>query len=359
MPRKRRTAAHQPASDRGKGLFRTLLAGPGQSLNDAFDRLEHASQISHVAHHRGRNLFGARVDLHEDEGEGYWEFTRIRDDIFVVVGRFAYKDPRLERLAGDGMLQFCFNLSGDLKLQLSRAQLLHLAQPSLLIYHHPHELEITEWTEPSAAERVVAVNIRPQALLELVGERPEDLPPALHDLVVSGAADDIPFVRLPLTAGMFEAASRIIDNPFHGALRLVHCEALATELLCLAVGNIGRLSGEPSEQYTEREIRCLHTARTLVMTQLSRPPTIRQVARASGINETTLKRGFKALFGETVFEFSVRCRMQHALKLFREQRLSVAQVGEAVGYRHQTSFATAFRRHFGLRPKDVRRARRL
>ena len=75
------------------------------------------------------------------------------------------------------------------------------------------------------------------------------------------------------------------------------------------------------------------------------------------MNETTLKHGFKSLFGETIFDFSVRCRMQRALTLLREQRMPVAEVGAAVGYRHQTSFATAFRRHFGMRPKDVRRTR--
>jgi AraC-like DNA-binding protein len=80
------------------------------------------------------------------------------------------------------------------------------------------------------------------------------------------------------------------------------------------------------------------------------------VARATGLNETTLKRGFKAIFGETLFEFSVRCRMQHALKLLRHQHLPVKRVAEATGYRHHTSFATAFLRHFGTRPKDIRGA---
>ena len=46
--------------------------------------------------------------------------------------------------------------------------------------------------------------------------------------------------------------------------------------------------------------------------------------------------------------------MQHALALLRENQLPVARVAEAVGYSHQTSFATAFRRHFGLSPKDAR-----
>lgn len=49
--------------------------------------------------------------------------------------------------------------------------------------------------------------------------------------------------------------------------------------------------------------------------------------------------------------------MQHALTLLRERRLAVARIAESVGYSHQTSFATAFRRHFGMRPRDVRPAK--
>jgi AraC-like DNA-binding protein len=33
----------------------------------------------------------------------------------------------------------------------------------------------------------------------------------------------------------------------------------------------------------------------------------------------------------------------------------VAKAGEAVGYAHSTSFTTAFRRHFDMRPINVRR----
>ena len=91
------------------------------------------------------------------------------------------------------------------------------------------------------------------------------------------------------------------------------------------------------------------------MTQLAPAPTIRQVARVAGMNETTLKRGFKAVYGETVSDFSVRCRMQHALTLLRDQQVSVKRVAAACGYRHQTSFATAFGQHFGLRPSDLRK----
>jgi AraC-like DNA-binding protein len=46
--------------------------------------------------------------------------------------------------------------------------------------------------------------------------------------------------------------------------------------------------------------------------------------------------------------------MQHALMLLRDRQWSVDKVSDAVGYSHSTSFATAFRRHFGMRPIDLR-----
>jgi AraC-like DNA-binding protein len=71
--------------------------------------------------------------------------------------------------------------------------------------------------------------------------------------------------------------------------------------------------------------------------------------------ETALTKGFKAVYGETILDFSLHCRMQHALALLRDRHWSVDRVSDAVGYSHSTSFATAFRRQFGVRPIDVRR----
>ncbi len=75
------------------------------------------------------------------------------------------------------------------------------------------------------------------------------------------------------------------------------------------------------------------------------------MARTIGMNETSLKRRFKAVFGETPFAFCLRSRMERALALLHEGRLPVSLVGEAVGYNHPTSFATAFRRHFKACPE--------
>ena len=342
-----------PASGSG-GLLRGRV-GPGATLADAFAVLEQDSSNLPVIRHPVRNLRGARINLDPADGSGYYELTRIGADVFVIVGNFAYKDPRVELVPGDGRIQFYFKLSGDLTLGVSRTEPLRLNRPSLLVYKQPTGVDLQEWTAPSSLERCVAITFSPEYLTEnFLTSRSGALP----ELALAGSpTEQFKYMRRPLTAPMFELASKLVDNPYDGSLRLVYTEAVTLELMCAAVQGFSSLASAPNEEYSDRDLRCLNAARGLLMQQLSPAPTIRQVARAAGMNETALKHGFKAVFGETLFELSLRCRMQHALTLLRERRLPVARIAESVGYSHQTSFATAFRRHFGLRPKDVRPAK--
>ena len=353
MSTNRKVGNQEAPPRRGEGLFRTILAGPGRTLAEAFANVERAAAVQQVIRHPRRHLFGARITLTPEEGQGYWEVTQIGDHVYVIVENFAYRDPRVELIPGDGLIQFYFKLSGDLTMGVSRTEPLRLNRPSLLVYNQPAGVDLQEWTAPSARERCVAITLPAQYLVDEFLTSTVDAPPQLQALI-SGTPGQFQYYQLPLSTQMFEIATRLVDNPYTGTLALLHTEALTLELLCTAVAGFNILANTPSHEYSEHDLRCLHAARALLIKQLSPAPTIRQVARAVGLNETSLKRGFRAVFGETLFAFSVRCRMQQALKLLREQRLAVARVAEAVGYSHQTSFATAFRRHFGVCPKDAR-----
>jgi AraC-like DNA-binding protein len=345
-----------PTGTQDGGLLRTIFAGPGHSLGEVFANLERAPQVERVVRHPRRDLLGARVSLTPEEGEGFWELTRIRNDFYVVVWNFTYKNPRFEMVPGDGLIQFNFRVTGDLTLAVSRTQPLRFNRPSLLVWAQSPGVDVPEWTAPNAHERLVAISIRPDFLVEHLVTSIADMPPQLQAFV-SNPCGKLNYCQLPLTAQMFEIASKLISNPFNGPLGLVYTEALTLELLCAAVGSFSGLPAAPHEEYTERELRCLQAARGALIQQLAPAPTIRKLARSVGMAETALMRGFKAVYGETIFDFSLRCRMQRALTLLRDQHWSVEKVSEAVGYSHSTSFATAFRRHFALRPIDVRRVK--
>ncbi len=339
------------------GLYRTMVAGAGQSLAQAFAKLGHSTHAQRVVRHPYRNLLGARLPLRPEEGEGYWELTQIDEDIFVVVENFAYKDSRVELVPGDGLVQLYFKLTGDLTMSLGRTEPLRLNRPSLTVYRQPEGIDIDEWIEASARERCVAVTLTPKSFIGNFLDAGNGGFSRLRELL-SSSAHRFEYLQIPLSAEMFRLAEKLVENPFSGVLGLVYTESVTMELLCTTVAAFDSLHGTAVEQYSERELNCLERARKFLLTQLSPAPTIRQTARIAGMSETLLKRGFKTVYGETLFDFSVRCRMQHALSLLRDQGVPVSHAARAVGYRHQASFATAFGRHFGLRPTDVRKSYR-
>jgi AraC-like DNA-binding protein len=157
-----------------------------------------------------------------------------------------------------------------------------------------------------------------------------------------------------VTAEIIQCAAALLNNPVSGLLRLPYAEAKVLELLTLCVAAFGRLEAASVQQFSEADVARFHKAREILATKFSPPPTIASLARELAINETKLKSGFKALFGHTVFEYGHECRMQHALHLLRDKRIRISKVAEAVGYQHQGTFASAFKAHFGIRPKDVR-----
>jgi AraC-like DNA-binding protein len=322
-------------------------------LAEAFENLECSPEVERVVRHAKRGLVGARVTLTPEEGEGYWELTRIRDDFYVILMNFLYKNRRFEQVPGDGLIQFNFKVSGDMTLAPGRTEPLRFNRPSLLIWAQSPGVNVDEWTAACAHERMIAISVRPEFLIEHFLTSTVNMPAQLQAFV-SNPRGNFGYCQLPLTSEMFAAATKLINNSLNGKLALVYTEALTLELLCAAVESLCTLGSLVPEEYTERTMRCLQMARNVLLQQLSPAPTIRQIARQVGIAETALTRGFKAVYGETIFDFSLRCRMQHALKLLREQRWSVDKVSEAIGYSHPTSFATAFRRHFGMRPIEVR-----
>jgi AraC-like DNA-binding protein len=81
-------------------------------------------------------------------------------------------------------------------------------------------------------------------------------------------------------------------------------------------------------------------------------PSIAQLASRVGMNRTKLMHGFHTLFGETIKQHVTRLQMEYAVKMLKEGT-SCRDIASALGYRHQSSFTTAFRTYFGRAPKQT------
>lgn len=94
-------------------------------------------------------------------------------------------------------------------------------------------------------------------------------------------------------------------------------------------------------------------AREILLQHIGEPLTIKELSRKVAINECYLKKGFKELFGTTIFDFYQGQRMEHARYLLYEKGLSVTEVSMMLGYSSISHFSTAFKKHTGLKPCEL------
>lgn len=94
-------------------------------------------------------------------------------------------------------------------------------------------------------------------------------------------------------------------------------------------------------------------AREILIQHIGEPVTIKELSRKVAMNECYLKKGFKEMFGTTIFDFYQSQRMEHAKYLLYEKGLTVTEVSVLLGYSSISHFSTAFKKHTGLKPCEL------
>ncbi|GAA3994763.1 helix-turn-helix transcriptional regulator [Mucilaginibacter dorajii] len=125
-------------------------------------------------------------------------------------------------------------------------------------------------------------------------------------------------------------------------------ELLSTQLLYLE----SRV--DQTEIFSADDRARLQEAKMLIAQDLRSPCSLTELSRKTGLNDFKLKKGFKILFGNTVFGYLAELRMDAAYKLLQEgERVGI--VAETVGYKNAHHFTAAFKKRFNVLPSQVLR----
>ncbi|PHI18750.1 hypothetical protein CEQ90_16475 [Lewinellaceae bacterium SD302] len=101
----------------------------------------------------------------------------------------------------------------------------------------------------------------------------------------------------------------------------------------------------------EEQLRIIRNAESILVSRLQEPPTIPELARMVGINQQTLKQGFRQLYGETINQYLNEKRLEQAGILMRGGELSLKEVALAVGYSNASYFSRKFKEKYSVVPR--------
>lgn len=149
----------------------------------------------------------------------------------------------------------------------------------------------------------------------------------------------------------------LLNHSYTGSLENIYINAQTQMLLLYSLECM--IGDKEIESFSckflanEADREKISKAREILLQNIGEPITIKELSRKVAINECYLKKGFKELFGTTIFDFYQNQRMEHARYLLYEKGLSVTEVSLMLGYSSISHFSTAFKKHTGLKPCEL------
>ena len=83
--------------------------------------------------------------------------------------------------------------------------------------------------------------------------------------------------------------------------------------------------------------------------------SLNDIAREVDRNPTYISHVFRAVTGETLFEYITRLRMELAMKLLRESSMKIQEIAAETGYEEQSYFSQVFKKYTGKSPTEYAR----
>lgn len=159
---------------------------------------------------------------------------------------------------------------------------------------------------------------------------------------------------MQITPAMNRAIVELKACPFVGLTRKIYLEAKVYELfalqldLCDVVANIGQ-----KQVMKSSDIDKIHAAKEYIRLNSGTPCSIIELAHKVGTNDYKLKKGFKELFGTTVFGYLQQIRMEQAHQFLLENEKTVGQIADFLGYQNLSNFTAAFKQYWGYPPSMI------
>jgi len=254
----------------------------------------------------------------------------------------------------DSEFGLSFFLSG--KVRIERHGLTDETDESVGKYYSQCNCDIkeTEWWKAGEKFLRIYLKIEPQEFFSnFIEEDLEQIPIFLRQALIGGKVQPY-YHQGKITGQMRRVLHQILQCPHQGLMKRMYLESKAVELITLHF-----------QQFQEQEVHdCSLTAKSLsdidkiyqakeiLLGNLENPPSLMELARQVGLNDFKLKRGFRQVFGTSAFKYLHDYRLEKARQLLVSGEMKVEEVAFRVGFDSRSYFALAFRKKFGLNPKQ-------
>ena len=244
-------------------------------------------------------------------------------------------------------IQFHFCLKGDSKFKFNNGSYSFpvASENSILLYNPNQELPIKASLASNSLVLSVLISIK-----------------KFHSLF-SNQADQISFLNQDNIGNKFYKEKKLapmisvvlnqmVQQSVHQSMHKLYLRAKVFELMSLYFNKDKEMDIEQCPFLVDdKNIKKIRNAKEIIISRMTEPPTLTDLATEVEISLKKLKEGFKQVYGASVYVFLLDYKMQVSKRLLSSGNYNVNEVALKVGYSTATHFINAFKKKFGTTPK--------
>ena len=274
--------------------------------------------------------------------------TKIDNDIIYydyknLESKKVYMNYETEK----SFIQFHFCLKGDISFEYNNgAYAFPLQQGNLILLYNPiMNLPVNALLNHNT--KLISVLIRIEKFHSLFSETSESIP-FLSDENINKKF----YKEYKLTPIMTTILVQMMNQNISDNVKKLYFKGKVFELLSLLF-NVGKEMNIEQCPFLadDKNVKKIKKAKEIIISRMSEPPSLKELADQVEISLKNLKEGFKQVYGNTVFGFLYDYKMNVASNMLSSKNYNVNEVALHLGYSTSSHFINAFKSKFGTTPK--------
>ena len=299
--------------------------------------------------------FGVRLKTTGPQAKGYRDYCIVREGLAVLIGDLHHSKAHREANFAEDMVKFHFRCSGESEIVREDGGLALVEPMTFGVLIEPAGSTKTEVFSSAQHEQSVTLLCERSFLATVCDDSNDHLPAPLQQFL-EGVPSEFYYLTTLMRPEMAEAARALVESSYTGSMLRLHVEAKALDLVCQSMQLLAEMARDSrvGPPLRTEDLRRVTDICAILDQCLADPPSVSEFAQMMGWNENQLTRTFRQAVGMTVTAYLQRARMEAAYQKLASTGQTVTEVALDVGYEYANNFTTAFRRYFGVTPKQVR-----
>ena len=292
------------------------------------------------------------LEIPKSMGEGYVRKVGFGDDFRLTIHRYILKEDLIIKRnpaiqSNNVRTIFFYNNKEDLEVKYNNEENIPFSQKndsSILLSTNDLRTEIRFPAGSNIQYVVVGITAnRLQSILSI--EKP-------NGTIKTITAENASFLFFEsLDPEMQLLLKNIVSVDMNNSMNNFYVQIKVQELMYLLFIKLSLRENTTFRNVNSNDAEKLLVIRNEILSDLSTPPILSELAIIASMSETKLKQLFKQTFGDTIYNYYQKARMEEAAFLLKQAKHSVSEVGYELGFSNLSHFSRLFEKQYGITPK--------